>query len=38
LGKSSQHDLAAAKKLINDCGSRRRDQELAEAKGAMLSL
>jgi len=35
--KSSQDDLAAAKKLINDCGYQRRDQELADAKGAMLS-
>jgi hypothetical protein len=30
-------DLAAAEKLINDCGYHRRDEELADAKTAILS-
>jgi hypothetical protein len=34
--KSPQDDLAAAEKLINDCGYRRRDPELADAKKAIL--
>jgi tetratricopeptide (TPR) repeat protein len=34
--KSPQADLAAAEKLINDCGYHRRDQELADAKSAIL--
>lgn len=34
--KSPQDDLAAAEKLINDCGYRRRDEELADAKLAIL--
>lgn len=34
--KSPQDDLAAAEKLINDCGYHRRDQELADAKRAIL--
>jgi hypothetical protein len=34
--KSPQADLAAAEKLINDCGYHRRDQELADAKRAIL--
>ncbi len=29
-------DLAAAEKLINDCGYHRRDEELADAKAALL--
>ena len=29
-------DLAAAEKLINDCGYHRRDGELADAKQAIL--
>ena len=29
-------DLAAAEKLINDCGYHRRDEELADAKAAMF--
>ena len=35
---SPQADLAAAEKLINDCGYHRRDQELADAKRAVLGL
>jgi len=34
---SPQADLAAAEKLINDCGYHRRDEELADAKAAILS-
>jgi tetratricopeptide (TPR) repeat protein len=34
---SPQTDLAAAEKLINDCGHHRRDEELADAKAAILS-
>jgi tetratricopeptide (TPR) repeat protein len=34
--KSSQEDLAAAGKLIHDCGYHRRDEELADAKKAIL--
>jgi len=34
--KSPQDDLAAAEKLINDCDYHRRDQELADAKKAIL--
>jgi hypothetical protein len=34
--KSPQDDLAAAEKLINDCGYHRRDEELADAKCAIL--
>jgi hypothetical protein len=30
-------DLAAAEKLINDCGYHRRDQELADARRTILS-
>lgn len=33
---SPQADLAAAEKLINDCGYHRRDKELADAKKAIL--
>jgi hypothetical protein len=33
--KSPQDDLAAAEKLINDCGYHRRDEELADAKRAI---
>jgi hypothetical protein len=29
-------DLAAAEKLIKDCGYHRRDEELADAKSAIL--
>ena len=29
-------DLAAAEKLIKDCGDHRRDEELADAKRAIL--
>ena len=34
--KSPQADLAAAEKLINDCGYHRRDEELADAKKTLL--
>ena len=34
--KSPQEDLAAAEKLINECGYHRRDEELADAKQAIL--
>ncbi len=34
--KSPQDDLAAAEKLINDCDYHRRDEELADAKRAIL--
>ncbi|MFA6564187.1 MAG: hypothetical protein WCV00_19950 [Verrucomicrobiia bacterium] len=34
---SPQADLAAAEKLINECGYHRRDEELADAKKAILS-
>ncbi len=34
--KSSQDDLATAEKLINECGYHRRDEELADAKQAIL--
>ena len=33
---SAADDLAAAEKLINDCGYHRRDEELADAKAAIL--
>jgi hypothetical protein len=33
---SAAADLAAAEKLINDCGYHRRDEELADAKRAIL--
>ena len=36
--KSPQEDLAAAEKLINECGYHRRDEELADAKQAILGL
>jgi hypothetical protein len=36
--KSPQDDLAAAEKLINDCGYHRRDEELADAKRAILGV
>lgn len=36
--KSPQDDLAAAEKLINDCGYRRREGELADAKRAILRV
>ena len=29
-------DLAAAKKLMNECGYHRRDEELADARKAIL--
>jgi hypothetical protein len=35
--ESPAADLAAAEKLINNCGYRRRDEELADAKVAILS-
>jgi tetratricopeptide (TPR) repeat protein len=35
--ESAQADLDAAEKLINDCGYHRRDEELADAKAAILS-
>jgi hypothetical protein len=35
--ESPQADLAAAEKLINECGYHRRDEELADAKAAILS-
>jgi Domain of unknown function (DUF4062) len=34
--RSPQDDLAAAEKLINDCGYHRRDEELADAKRVIL--
>jgi tetratricopeptide (TPR) repeat protein len=34
--KSPQDDLAAAEKLINECGYHRRDEELADAKRVIL--
>ncbi len=34
--QSPRDDLAAAEKLINDCGYHRRDEELADAKQAIL--
>jgi hypothetical protein len=34
--ESPQTDLEAAEKLINDCGYHRRDEELADAKKAIL--
>jgi hypothetical protein len=34
--KSAQDDLTAAEKLINECGYHRRDEELADAKLAIL--
>jgi hypothetical protein len=34
--KSPQDDLAAAEKLINDCDYYLRDEELADAKQAIL--
>ncbi len=34
--ESPRADLAAAEKLIHDCGYHRRDEELAEAKAAIL--
>jgi len=34
--KSPEDDLAAAEKLINECGYHRRDDELADAKRAIL--
>jgi len=36
--QSPQADLAAAEKLINDCGYHRRDEELADAKRAILGV
>jgi len=35
---SPQDNLAAAEKLITDCGYHRRDQELADAKRAILGV
>jgi tetratricopeptide (TPR) repeat protein len=35
--KSPQDDLAAAEKLINHCGYHRRDEELADAKAAIMN-
>lgn len=34
--ESPEADLEAAEKLINDCGYHRRDEELADAKKALL--
>ena len=34
--ESPEADLAAAEKLINECGYHRRDEELADAKAAIL--
>jgi hypothetical protein len=34
--KSPRDDLAAAEKLINECGYHRRDEELADAKRGIL--
>lgn len=33
---SPEHDLAEAERLINECGYHRRDEELADAKRALL--
>jgi hypothetical protein len=35
--ESPQADLAAAEKLVNECGYHRRDEELADAKVAIVS-
>jgi len=35
--ESPAADLAAAEKLINDCGYHRRDEELADAKAVILA-
>ena len=35
-GRGPKDDLDAAEKLINDCGYHRRDEELADAKLAIL--
>jgi len=34
--RGRKDDLAAAEKLINDCGYHRRDEELADAKATIL--
>ncbi len=34
--KSAQDDLTAAEKLIKECGYHRRDEELADARRAIL--
>ena len=34
--ESPEHDLAEAERLINECGYHRRDEELADAKQAIL--
>jgi len=34
--QTPQHDLAAAEQFINDCGYHRRDEEIADAKKAIL--
>lgn len=34
--RTAANDLAAAEKRINECGYHRRDQELADAKQAIL--
>ena len=34
--QSPEHDLAEAERLINECGYHRRDEELADAKRAIL--
>jgi hypothetical protein len=34
--ESPQADLEAAEKLINECGYHRRDEELADAKKAII--
>ena len=31
------HELTAAKKLINDCGNYRRNQDLSDTKDAIIS-
>ncbi|MCX6901647.1 MAG: TIR domain-containing protein [Verrucomicrobia bacterium] len=36
--RTAADDLAAAEKLINDCGYHRRDEELADAKRAILGV
>ena len=36
--ESPAADLAAAEKLINDCGYHRRDEELADAKAVLLGV
>jgi hypothetical protein len=36
--RTAADDLAAAEKLINECGYHRRDEELADGKRAILGV